>query len=459
MAQNTEDVRKNRQRGFVFQRSYDYDIHDADGNVVRDISPEEWVKEVTDQWEEVFEDAEHGAYIVHDKDILPKTGDPKPVHIHGVLKFKNARYVGSTMEALGLSRVENCQRPKAYAGAYRYLTHITEDAIQDQKHIYSVDEVKVFGKKSYIELIQRASSPKADEKAEALEYVEECHALIQEGEMMAIDVLEGLRERFSISVAQATWRSHQRYLEGDEDTYVDLVAKKAKGHRNLTTYMIMGQSGSGKTTIARAMAERLGGRRGYHIVSAEGRTTFDMVSTYRGEKVSVLDEVEGSSFNFRQFLSVFDPYHQPSVSSRNKDKAWLAEHAFFTYAEGFEEWIYGMLAYSKGGSERLDIQDEDEKRHDLNHDKKTESEYRQIVRRFKYVMDIKPIKDTNEYEIYVYQFKNFRHVQIGRMKFDKSKLIEDIDWIVEQINSIISSPEELEHVKYADKYLEHLKHS
>ena len=89
------------------------------------------------------------AFITHNKD-LEKTGEVKPTHKHAVLRFSK---VGKTFEELQeLFKGAHIEFVNSLSGAIAYLTHETEQAKEDGKHLYNVSEISTSDKKRYASL-------------------------------------------------------------------------------------------------------------------------------------------------------------------------------------------------------------------------------------------------------------------------------------------------------------------
>ena len=124
-------------------------------------------------------------------------GDPKPLHVHMVIKFKNPRTIGSLQKKFGVSRTENISQVKSYKGSLNYLLHITKKARQDHKYVYAQDELYAFGSeiddsdrhRHFNEMTTGSSSDEdQDAKEEITKAVQEFVADIeQNGTMPVID--------------------------------------------------------------------------------------------------------------------------------------------------------------------------------------------------------------------------------------------------------------------------------
>ena len=119
----------------------------------------------------------------------------------------------------------------------------------------------------------------------------------------------------------------------------------------LTSIYISGGGGTGKTTLANAIARNFADSHGIHQVASPGqKTTFDFAGNYKGERVSIFNEFS-SAFPVEQFLSIFDPLNAMPVNSRNSDKLYFANYSIFTTSVPLETFIYNLwLPYAKSNS-------------------------------------------------------------------------------------------------------------
>lgn len=110
-AQRDDDSLSQKVRGITAQRSYDFDVHYFDEETgekhLKENAPteEEWKQQIIDDYSEIGKESQFCYFIFHDKDML-EDGNVKPLHVHIVIKFENARRIGALMKKLGISRVE-----------------------------------------------------------------------------------------------------------------------------------------------------------------------------------------------------------------------------------------------------------------------------------------------------------------------------------------------------------------
>ena len=131
-----------RFRKFAGQRNYQYETHDANGNKVSNETEEEWRERVIREWSDLDGlGLSDNAFIFHDKDVN-EDGTSKGLHAHCVATFKDGKSQSSAFKALGCSSMQNCKPViKSKVGAYRYLCHLTDEAMNQKKYIYDWHDV------------------------------------------------------------------------------------------------------------------------------------------------------------------------------------------------------------------------------------------------------------------------------------------------------------------------------
>jgi len=339
-------AKKKKARGYFAQRSYYYDTHDKDGNVTSNITPDEWKDLIIKQFTAL--DYDYMAMIFHDKDVLPD-GNLKPLHVHALVKFKTQRYIDPVAAAMGITREQNIESVKSFADCARYLTHISESAINEGKTRYEDSDVLVYGDVVYSELIKRKNEKKSKVTLEEIDdFISELGERVQNGILHPRELKELVLESYN----QTVWRKYRSTFSADFDEYLDYRAfEMSNNGRDLNTVYISGAGGSGKSSLAGAIAKLHVDGAGVHSVPASGKgKTYDMASKYHGEKVSVLNDIDSGAFDVREFLNVFDPIHYSPLNSRNEDKHWLAEWAILTNSIPLNSWLTRLMVYSLGGS-------------------------------------------------------------------------------------------------------------
>lgn len=338
---------------FDVQRNYQYETHNALGEVISDITEPEWRTKVISDIRGFFENGVSEAFcIFHDRDINDD-GTSKGLHVHMVVTFIHNRTQTSAVKFFNASSVHNCEPCQSYVDSLRYLIHVSEKALNEQKYIYDVSDVfgwRVTKDGSLSELtvtdFKEGMSRKNDKKTRAKqkEVKNACSLAIATGDSTMADIrdvysgdLRGVGLTFNdfLSDRYVYERAQSEHLAMNSDFY-------QHNPRPLTTVYITGSGGTGKTTLANALAEKWADSFGVHHVSAPGKsTTFDFAGNYKGENVSIFNELS-SAFPVEQFLSIFDPLNAPVVNSRHFDKLYFAQYALLTTSVPVENYIYNL---------------------------------------------------------------------------------------------------------------------
>lgn len=354
--EGAEDKKHTR---FRLERSYIYASHDADGSF-NGLTVDDWKEMILDDWSPEKLKAEHVCIAFHDKDI-DSEGNPKGLHAHAVPCFSHdKRKTQSAMYTVSkCSRIEDCRPADTAVGAYRYLIHATEKAMNEKKHVYDQDSVIVLAKDgvsfSYADAIARASEKKDRKRME--DAVSALLHKVSTGKL-TLDEVKGIyrNDTEGAGLTEQQWHKDKRmYLEADKEWMQGMHDWYMVHNRCLTGIYISGNGESGKTDLAQAIAKHYSDNRGYHVAAAPGKgTTYDPIGKYHGEKVSIFNEMEGSNFSVKQFTDMFDPIHASDVNSRYNDKPWFASMFIFTNSKHIEDFISDMMMGTDSSANRTD---------------------------------------------------------------------------------------------------------
>lgn len=219
--------------------NYDYEVHDDKGNLISAITPAEWKAKIEKL---IAFNTDDGwcAYIFHGKDIL-EDGLPKPLHVHILKNFKEAKTKTAVMKMFNVSREANCTNARSITSSARYLTHRTSQAMDDGKHQYNIEEIQTINC-DYLELIKNKSDRTISQK-EVDEIVMGLSIDIGNGKLYWLKARELLIDKFDEIEGIKLWNRYSRIFEKNFKEYIQNKAEdyKLKG-RNLTTFFIWGDS-------------------------------------------------------------------------------------------------------------------------------------------------------------------------------------------------------------------------
>lgn len=328
-----------RFRSYNITLNYDYEIHDEQGNIKSDITQEQWKEKIVKLIDFNISDKSWCAYAFHDKDVL-SDGLPKPLHVHILVSFENAKTQTAVMKMFNISRPENCQNTKKIANSARYLTHRTEQAMIDGKYQYEVASVHTVNC-DYLKLIKGKEKSNAQKEIE--EFVADISEQIMNGELYLPKIRDLFFKEFDRSLADKLYKRYRREFEKDFQEYLQHKGEEYKVNgRDLSTVYIWGISEGGKSHLAKRMGLLLTDR--LHLIPASGKNkTFDPSGLYQGEEVSIFNEISGKEFNNKEFLGLADPKNYSPINSRGKDKHWLARYLFLTSTDSRETFINNLM--------------------------------------------------------------------------------------------------------------------
>lgn len=231
------------------------------------------------------------AYILHDKD------DTRP-HIHLMLRFHKPVPTSAIINKFGgVIEFQHLNKCYAWNSAIAYLTHRN----RPNKHQYTDD--CVFSNYDWKKDAQDAlNSDKS--KLEALA------EKIASGECRQYNYTNYITDVF--------YSSYKRKIDALFQYKYDALALENKGDRNMELMYIYGGSGTGKTTFAKFMCNKLGMS---YYVSSGGKNPLD---NYGGQDVIILDDLRPSDYKFNEFLKLTDNHTSSMVSCRyyNKSLVW-----------------------------------------------------------------------------------------------------------------------------------------
>jgi len=438
-------IHQKKAKKISFTKSYFYDTHmpdpDGGGPIKKPGAPteDEWKEQVVQEIMAYKKSVKMlvVAYIFHDKDV-EMDGSRKPLHVHVFFWFKDNGRVSTVAKRFDIPRIKNIQTVNSHSGTLRYFLHITSRAIQDEKHIYGTSELfyeNIDGNDKY----DFKKLLKSNFKEDTTDLVDELddmavslhtsirkHGLkVKEAEKRLFDYVEDSIDE-EMAAAERIYQKHRSAFIKDREEYLDGKEEEVKKEgRNLTNIYIQGQGGIGKTRIGRKYALSKTGDDVYHAASSPSKgKTFDMASTYKGELVTVLDEVTSDNFYMGEFLNLFDSGNYSPAGSRNIDKVWLAEMAVFTNSETLTDFAYSLVRYTPGSSGKYFIGE--------NMTDKGKDKFFQILRRFRYELNVRQLEDGTK-RVHIMKFnkelKGFQYLGYEDAQSD----FHDYDYLSEEL--------------------------
>lgn len=128
-------------RNYTMQRNYEFDTHDENGNCDgRTI--EEWMDDIRKEWSPSRINANY-IYLIFHIEGRDDNGMKKGVHAHGYGNFCETISQKVAIERTGCSSSKNCEEVRNKSKALRYMLHISEKAIKEEKYIYGEDRIEI----------------------------------------------------------------------------------------------------------------------------------------------------------------------------------------------------------------------------------------------------------------------------------------------------------------------------
>lgn len=258
------------------------------------------------------------AYIIHDKDVYTKKdealnpehkeGTLKEPHIHMYLNFGQSSANFDTVAKWFKDEPQYVCRVKGRkSDILMYLTHQNTP----EKHPYSIDEVKsnfdieqaiIDDERTDIETILRKIADGTIREYNRFEYID--------------DVVLAKNS----NLFKTAFKNRSEKIMRDPN-------------RNIKVIFIYGTTGSGKTTYAKMLAEKIGD--GSYYVSSSAN---DSMQDYAGQETVILDDLRDNVFEFADLLKVLDNYTATSIRSRFYNKTFLGSTIIVTTTQPIMEW-------------------------------------------------------------------------------------------------------------------------
>lgn len=241
------------------------------------------------------------AYILHDKD------DTRP-HYHIYLNFGNTG-VDTSMVAGWFKVADNfVNRIKGRkTDMLKYLTHSNES--QQGRHQYSLDEVK-----SNFDIQAELSISNVLGNFDTYSYAKQ------------IELIHSIKD---INLQTKMFNKLEKLWN------LECKYQTQKIDRNIQVIFVTGDSGTGKTTFAKDMLNRLG--YDYCISSSNN----DVFQDYQGQQAIILDDLRDSSFSLTDLLKVLDNNTNSSIKSRYNNKIFIGQIIVITSCKPLDKWYNG----------------------------------------------------------------------------------------------------------------------
>ncbi len=285
------------------------------------------------------------AYILHDKDCYTKVdelnnpehkeGINKPNHVHFYLNFGDSGIEHTSVASWFSINEHSVKKIQTNASnCLLYFVHGTKDAIAEGKYQYSWGEVK-----------HSANwDPELFTEEERFEnYIGRFDEYSYKQQIEYIHNVKNIKTKLKL----------QKQL--DEAFVSELKYRATFIDRFIQVMFITGATGTGKTTFARQLVEKLNyfdivpeaycrkksttGEKLYrkldYCISGSSNDVFE---SYKGEDVFILDDMRDDSFSFTDLLKFLDNHTNSLVKSRFSNKCFFGVLIIITSEQPLSEW-------------------------------------------------------------------------------------------------------------------------
>ena len=242
--------------------------------------------------------------IEHNPDI-----DEDNQHYHIVIRFSSPTQWEQIKKQFPFGSIDNCK--KGVTKCVQYLVHLNDIT----KAQYSWDNIV-------------HNDPEGLERFKAKNddvLIKEIIEKIGTGEINDYN----LTDYVSIDL----YSKKKRRINDALEYYKKKVLMNPK--RNILTFVIQGDSGSGKSTFAKAYCDHMGWS------FAESSSQNDPWQDYQGQDVMILNDLRASTFSIADLLKMIDPFVMSSAKSRYVNKLFLGKAIFITTNVPIQKWYSG----------------------------------------------------------------------------------------------------------------------
>lgn len=266
---------------------------------------------------------ERYAYIIHDKDV-DADGKLKAEHIHIMIKFAYSYNVLTLAKQLNLeSQYVQHIVSRNYEDALLYLTH----ANAKEKHQYAPDAVKA--NFDYVAICERYLKRK-----------EQATSKLSEKEQISLicdEIVEGKIRQFNYFdyISTSLYTRKRTIFDNAFKMRTDML--KAQEERSLDVVYMVGESGAGKTTLAKQIAKQKG--YSYYVSSASN----DVLDSYAGQDCLILDDLRPSCLGLSDLLKLLDNHTASTAKSRYYNKTLECKLIIVTTVMNIDEFFKNVF--------------------------------------------------------------------------------------------------------------------
>ena len=256
------------------------------------------------------------AYIIHGKD-KKEDGSSVVPHIHLALKFDNSydsKYICKWFDV-----PEQCVNKikGKWVDILKYLTH------KNAPNKYQYSDEDVICNFDYNKALEDSSKKVDKRKVEIMDK-------IVNGEIREYNYYEHM-----------SIEEYDRYKKSIDNAFKYRVDKIKGVDRSMECIFISGDSGSGKTTMAKDMAKEKG--LSYYVSSGSN----DVLDDYKGQDCIILDDLRPSCMGLSDLLKMLDNNTASTVKSRYRNKVLECKLVIITTVLPLEEFFSHVFENEK----------------------------------------------------------------------------------------------------------------
>lgn len=357
---------KGKHEKYFCQRNYAYESANTGE------SEAQWKVRVAEEWSLSYQRNNNSqnvksiTWIFHDRDIDIDTGNPKGLHAHAVIEMESHCGIDQNLakKYFNCSSDANCEvvlSRKGLVESYRYLTHISQKAINERKTRYDATEVHIEVDDTveqeykgvprgltehYYFFCTKKNEKEPDGKAERQQTaLQKYETAIIRGQItadQAFDLIEANAADEGFTVTDAL-NAQSKFEQSEAVFRRRLQNYCCENDWCKTTIYVYGKGDKGKSTLVRAFGKAHSNKRGFHQVSAKGKqTTFDFADGYKCQEVSIANEVRGDYFTVEQFCDILDPKYAANANSRHTDKFYAPNYVLLNNSKPLEDFIFDL---------------------------------------------------------------------------------------------------------------------
>ena len=269
---------------------------------------------------------------------------PVEAHVHIMMSFDNARSLASIAKILGDKPQSVAKWDERADNGYAYLCHRTAES----RGKYPYDPKRIRANFDYPAFLSRYEANA--QKAQKSTQINSLMDALKDGTVSLREVEEQLTGAVYGKYYPQFQRIEAYRLRKSAEEWRE---KACEEHREINVIWIYGESGTGKTRLARKYAES---RNQPYFISGSSR---DIFQSYSGQHTIILDELRPRYIPYSDLLRLTDPYgitNEIMAPARYADKAIACDFYLVTSPYNPFDFFrrYGISEYDNDSFAQLE---------------------------------------------------------------------------------------------------------